>query len=370
MKPFLALVLLLAAGSAFASPVRFYLGTYTANSLSQGIYTGTLETTNGHLSPLVLAARAKDPSFVALTPDHKYLYALTANPLNGTNGTVAAFRRGPDGSLTPLNELSTLAVCAHVAVDATGRDVFLPSYGGAFIVAFLTQPDGSLDRRTAYFPFTGHGPNPWRQTQPHPHAMFVDPENRHVYVCDLGTDHVWIYNLDAATGTLPPAQPAYALVPPGSGPRHLAFSKDGRYVYVNGEVSMNVTTFARHPDTGELTPLQTVSTLPPGASPAGVTSAEIVLHPTGKWLYVSNRGRGSIAVYATGADGRLTWLQDAPLPVKIPRGFNIDPTGQWLLVGGQSDHKIAVLKLDPATGLLSPTDQTATVGSPVCVVFE
>ena len=366
MKSLPALVLLLAGGSALAEPVRFYLGTYTDTPLSAGIYSGTLDTRTGRLGPLELAARAKSPSFVALSPDRRSLYALTANG----GGTVAAFRIAPDGRLTPLNELPSGSVGCHVSVDATGRTVFLASYNAGTVSAFQTKPDGSLDRRTAFHQFTGTGPNPQRQTQPHLHSMYADAANRHVYACDLGTDHVWVYDLNAAAGTLTPATPPAALVPPGSGPRHLAFSPDGRFAYVNGEMGLNVTTFAHDPETGALTALETVPTLPPGAATNGVTTAEIVVHPSGRWLYLSNRGCGTIAVYARGADGKLTWRQHAPAGVKVPRGFGLDPTGHWLIVGGQDDNKIVVLKIDEQTGELSATDQSAAVGAPVCVVFQ
>jgi 6-phosphogluconolactonase len=367
------LLLLLAMGAS-AEPVRFFLGTYTGKPSSQGIYTGTLETRTGQISPLVLAARAKDPSFVALSPDRTLLYALTANSGGTNSGTVAAFRVGRDGLLTPLNELPSGSVCAHVSVDASGRNVFLASYGAADIMAFRTKTDGSLDRRTALLHITGSGPNRTRQTQAHPHAMYIDPENRHVYACDLGTDKIWIFDIDAASGALTPATLSSgspcAEVPPGSGPRHLAFSPNGRFVYVNGEMGLNVTVFKRQPANGELTPIQTVSTMPPGADPAGATTAEIFCHPTGKWLYVSNRGCGTIAVFAIGSDGRLTLLEDAPAGVKVPRGFGIDPTGHWLIAGDQAGDKIAVLKIDPETGKLSATGQIVPLGSPVCVVFE
>lgn len=359
-------LLLLCAGSVFAQPVRFYLGTYTDNPLSQGIYTGTLDTRTGRLSPPVLVAKAKSPTYLALSPDRRCLYALTAND----TGTVAAFRLEPDGQLTPLNELACSNVCCHISVDATGRTVFLASYAGGNISAFQTRADGSLDRLTAFFQMTGSGPNPLRQTKPYLHSMYADPENRHVYACDLGTDHVWIYDFKPATGELTPASPSSASVPPGSGPRHLAFSPDGRFAYVNGEMGLNVTTFARNPANGALTFLQSQATLPPGADTNGVTTAEICCHPSGRWLYLSNRGCDTIAVYGIGADGKLTWRQDAPAQVKVPRGFALDPTGRWLVVGGQTDHRIAVLKVDDTTGKLSPTDQTAAVGAPVCVVFK
>lgn len=361
MKFSLAILLMLAT-VAGAEPVRFYLGTYTKGA-SQGIYTAILETRTGEISPLVLAAKAKDPSFLALSPDRKFLYTPTAS-------TIAAFRLQPNGILTFLNELPCGSDCAHVWVDATGRDVLVPSYAEANLMAFQTKSDGSLDQRTSFFHITGSGPNPSRQTQSHPHSMYVDPENRHVYACDLGTDKVLIYDLNAGTGVLTPADPSFAQIPPGGGPRHLAFSPEGRFVYVNGEMGLNVTVFERHPASGALTPVQTVSTLPPGADTDGVTTAEIFCHPTGKWLYVSNRGRGSIAAFAIGADGKLTWFQDAPAGVKVPRGFGIDPTGQWLLAGDQTGDKISELKIDAATGKLSLNGPPIAVGSPVCVVFE
>jgi 6-phosphogluconolactonase len=361
MKLSFALLLMLAT-MAGAEPVRFYLGTYTKGS-SQGIYTAILETRTGEISPLVLAAKVKDPSFLALSPDHKFLYAPTAS-------TIAAFRIQTDGELTFLNELPCGSDCAHVSVDATGRDVFVPSYAEANLMAFHTKADGSMDKRTSFFHITGSGPDLSRQSQSHPHSMYPDPENRHVYACDLGTDKILIYDLDAGTGVLALANPPFAKIPPGGGPRHLAFSPDGKFVYVNGEMGLNVTVFERHPATGALTPIQTLSSIPPGADTDGVTTAEMFCHPTGKWLYVSNRGRGSIAVYGIGADGKLTWLQDAPAGVKVPRGFGIDPSGQWLIAGDQTGNKISILKINEETGKLTLMDKTIPVGAPVCVVFE
>jgi len=368
MKSLLVLGLL-AGCAALAEPARFYLGTYTG-PLSQGIYTGTLETRTGQLGPIELAAKAANPSFLALSPDGKFMYAAT-----GTGGgSVAAFRVDADSRLTRLNELPAGNGTCHVAVDATGSNVFAANYSSGSVACFQTRPDGSLNQRTASIQLAGSGPNLERQTHPYLHSMYAAPGNRFVYACDLGTDNIWVFELGARNSTLTPAQPASAKVPPGSGPRHLAIHPNGRFVFVNGEMAMNVTVFARNADTGALTPMETLSTLPAGADTNGMTTAEILCHPTGKWLYVSNRdvanrGRDSIAMFAVADDGKLTWLQNAPAQVKVPRGFNIDPTGQWLLVGGQQDNKIVVLKIDTATGKLSVTDQSATVGAPVCVIF-
>jgi 6-phosphogluconolactonase len=369
MKSILVLAIL-AGCTAMAEPARFYLGTYTGRSSSQGIYMGTLDTRTGRLGPIELAAKAASPSFLALSPNEKFLYAA----MEGSGGSVGAFRVEADGRLTPLNTLPSDKGTCHVSVDATGSNVFAANYSAGSAACFQTGPDGSLLRRTALVPLTGSGPNPQRQTHPYIHAMYPAPGNRVVYACDLGSDKVWVFDFDARNGALTPTNPPSGKVPPGSGPRHLALAPNGRFAYVNGEMAMNVTAFTRHPDTGALKAIQTLSTMPAGADTNGMTTAEIFCHPAGKWLYVSNRdvagrGRDSLAVYAIAADGTLTWQQDAPAQVKVPRGFGIDPSGRWLIVGGQQDNKIVVLKIDEATGKLSATDQSATVGAPVCVIF-
>lgn len=227
---------------------------------------------------------------------------------------------------------------------------------------------------SALVQLNGSGPNPERQKHPHIHSIYLDPLNRFAYACDLGTDHVWLFGFDAVHGTLVLDNLGSGETPPDSGPRHLAISPDGKFIYANGEMGMNVTIFARDAGTGRLTLLQTVSSLPDGASTNGMTTAEIFCHPSGKWLYVSNRdisnrGRDSIVVYVIAADGKLARIQNAPALVTVPRGFGIDPCGQWLIAGGQTENKIVVMKIDPVTGRLSLTDQTATVGEPICVIF-
>lgn len=369
MKPILVL-LLLTALNVVAQTERFYLGTYTDKSPSQGIYIATLDADTGKIGPLELVAPAMNPTFLALAPDEKFLYAIDST--NG--GSVASYRVGNDGRLIRLNDLPSGSGGCHVSVDATGRNVFIANYGGGSIASFSTQTNGALDKRTALIPFTGSGPNPERQTKPYAHSTYIDASNRHLYACDLGTDHIWCFDLDAPSGVLTPANPSSAQVPPGSGPRHLAFSPDESFAYVNGEMGLNVTAFTHDRKTGVLTAKGTVSTLPPDVDTNGMTTAEIFCHPTGKWLYVSNRdvaghGRDSIAVFAIGLNGELTLIQNVPAGVKVPRGFNIDPSGRWLIAGGQADNQITVFKIDAVTGKLSPTGQTAMVGSPVCVIF-
>jgi len=369
MKPLLPILLAAASlttATGLAAEATFYLGTYTKAGKSQGIYVGKLDTDTGKLGPVELAGAAKSPSFVALAPGGKNLYAA----IEDGGGAVGAFAVQPDGKLLPLNsQPSGGAGACHVWVDATGQTVFTANYGGGSIAAFRVKADGSLGERSAFVQFEGSGPNEKRQKAPHGHAIYTDPANRFVYACDLGTDNVWIFRLDAATGKLTPATPPSGKVPPGAGPRHLAIHPGGKFAYANNELGLSVTAFTRDESTGALTELHTLPTVPEGTDRTGVSTAEIFTHPTGKWLYVSNRGHDTFAVYSIGADGRLTYLENAPAQVKVPRGFGIDPTGKWLIAAGQNDDRIAVLRIDPVTGRLTATDQSAAVGSPVCVLF-
>ncbi|MGB8167415.1 MAG: lactonase family protein [Chthoniobacteraceae bacterium] len=367
MNPLIPFALAAAmTASSLAADATFYLGTYTKPGKSKGIYVGKLDTDTGKLGPVELAGEAKSPSFVALSPNQKFLYAS----IEDGGGSVGAFAVGADGRLTTLNTMpSGGAGACHVWVDATGKNVLAANYGGGGIAVFQTKPDGSLGERTSFVQFEGSGPDKARQEKPHGHSIYTDSTNKFVYSCDLGTDNVWIFKFDAEKGTLTPANPPSGKVPPGAGPRHFALHSNGKFAYANNEMGLSVTAFSRDPVTGALTAVQTLSTLPEGAERKGVSTAEILIHPSAKWLYVSNRAHDTIAVYAIGADGKLTWIENAPAQVKVPRGFGIDPTGKWLITAGQNDDRIAVLKIDPATGKLSATDQSAAVAAAVCVLF-
>jgi 6-phosphogluconolactonase len=368
MKSALPLLLFAALPcAAICADATFYIGTYTKPGKSEGIYVSKLDTDTGKLGAVELAGKAASPSFVALSPDGKYLYAA----IEDGGGSVAAFAVGAGGKLTALNQQPAggSGTC-HIWVDATGRNVLAANYGGGSIAGFRTNADGSLGARSAFVQFEGTGPDTSRQEKPHAHSIYTDSTNQFVYACDLGTDNVWSFRFDAAKGALTPASPASAKVPQGGGPRHLAIHPNGKFAYVNNEMGLSVTAFSRDTASGALTAMQTLPTLPEGTPKKGVSTAEIFCHPTGKWLYASNRGHDSIAVYAIAADGKLTWIETAPAQVKVPRGFGIDPTGKWLIAAGQSDDTIAVLKIDPATGKLTPNGSTATVGAPVCILFQ
>ena len=367
-----SLVLLLtSAGLAVGAPVeRFYLGTGVGLPGEPGIYAGTLDTRTGKLGKLELAASLPFQPFLALTPDGKFLYADAGGHL----ADLVAYRVETNGLLTKLNELPSGNGSCHVSLDATGRHVFVANYTAGDVAVFSTTTNGFLQPDLSYLRFKGSGPNPKRQDHPYLHSTYVDASNRHLYACDLGTDNIWIFDFDAASGKLTPANPPSAKVSPGSGPRHLAFSQNQSFAYVNGEMGMNVTAFLRNPKTGALTAKQTVSSLPPAADTNGMTTAEIFCNPSGKWLYVSNRdvaerGRDSLTAYKIGSDGQLIFLQNVPAQVKIPRCFAISPDGVSLIVAGQNSNQIALFRIDDLTGRLTFTGETAAIGSPTCVIF-
>lgn len=356
------------AGHSPADPsrARFYIGTYT-NAEIKGVYTCVIDLDTGRLGPVQLAAETSNPSWVAVSPSGRFVYAANEN----AQGAVSAFRVEPDGLLTFLNkeDAGGDGTC-FVSVDPSESCLLAANYGSGTISSFPILSGGALGAGTSLFQFTGSGPNRARQSESHAHSIYAQPGDRRIYACDLGADTVWSFAFDPARALFDSASRRAASAQPGSGPRHIAFRPDGRFVYVNGEMGLDVSVFARDRATGDLTLVQTVPTLEASSPNASKSStAEIAVHPSGKWLYVSNRGDDTIAAYAIGIDGRLTWRGNASATVKTPRGFAIDPSGRWLLAAGQSDNRIAVLAIDPATGALSPTGQAVQVGKPVCIAF-
>jgi 6-phosphogluconolactonase len=358
--------LLMTTFSSTASDIHFYLGTYTHNTGSRGIYQGTLNTETGKLGPVTLAAEAKSPSYLALSPDEKFLYAVSEEGA----GALDAFRVQTDGTLTFLNEQpSGGAAPCFVSVDPTGRNVLLANYTGGSVANFRIGTDGALAERTAFVEFTGSGPNLKRQAKPHAHSIYTAASNRAVLVADLGTDQLRVLAFDPDKGTLNPLDSSNGHVPPGEGPRHVVQHPDGKHFYVVNEMGLSVSLLERNPAGA----FQTVATYPvldrkPGPID-GYSSAAIKLHPNRRWLYVSVRGHDSISSYEVQTDDTLKWLGNVPAGVKTPRDFAIDPTGKWLLVGGQNDSKIVVHRIDSTNGKLLSTTESAPVSAAVCILF-
>jgi 6-phosphogluconolactonase len=368
----LAIVIPLAAQSAGPAPAGtlVYIGTYTSPA-SKGIYAARLDPKTGALSTPALVAEGRNPSFVAATPDGRFLYAVNeVDQFDGKiGGAISAYAIDKaTGALKPLGAQSTVGggPC-HVSV--AGKMAFVANYGGGSIAAYPIQDDGSLKPASAFVQHKGSSVNPDRQKGPHAHGVTPDASGRFLYVPDLGLDQVLIYRIDAAAGGLAPTAPA--TVTPGAGPRHIAIAKDGRFAYVITEMTLTVQVFARDTTSGALTALQTISTLPDGVSPAaGLSTAELILHPNGRFLYGSNRGHDSLVVYAVDATkGTLTLVQHVPTGGKTPRAFNIDPSGAFLVAGNQNSDLITVFRIDAASGRLTSTGHTASVGKPVSLEF-
>jgi 6-phosphogluconolactonase len=363
----LAGLLPLCSAMVFASESLVYFGTYTGPK-SQGIYVSKFDSTSGKLSAPELAAETQNPSFLALHPDGRHVYA--AGEMSD-GGTVRAFAiDAASGKLTPLNKQSSggKGPC-HLAVDATGKCVMVANYGGGSIAALAIRTDYSLAEAATLIQHTGSSVNAERQAGPHAHFICSSPDNRLALTCDLGLDKVLVYRIDAGTAKLTPNEPPFAALSPGAGPRHLVFSDDGKFVYVINEMGGSITLFNYDSKSGAMKEVQTISTLPKDFT-ANNTCAEIVLHPSGKFLYGSNRGHDSIAAFVVEQKtGRLTFVEHQSSGGRTPRHFAIDPTGRWLLAENQASDSVVVFALNPNTGKLKPTGQTVTVGSPVCAVF-
>lgn len=363
------------ADKSGSAPTQFraYVGTYTGKK-SQGIYTFTFNAATGEIGKPELAGEAVNPSFLAIHPDGKHLYAVgeVADVGGKKGGGVSAFAIESDGRLKLLSQASTVgAGPAHLSLDKSGRVALAANYGGGSVVALPIKADGSVGEHTGFVQHTGKSVTK-RQSQPNAHSVNVSPDNRFAFVADLGLDKVLIYKLDPAKGTLTANDPAFATVTPGSGPRHFTFHPGGKFAYVINEINLTMTAFSYDAAKGALKEIQTVSTLPaadgPGPKP-GWSTAEVVAHPNGKFLYGSNRGHDTIAVFSIAPDGKLTLVENAAAEVKTPRNFNLDPTGKWLFTEGQGSDTIALFKVDQATGKLTATGTKLEVGSPVCMKF-
>jgi 6-phosphogluconolactonase len=287
---------------------------------------------------------------------------------------VAAFGYdASSGRLTPLNTRGTGGGgTTHLVADATGRMLVTVSYNAGYVASFPLGADGRLGPVASFIPQTGPpGPNPLRQEKPHPHSATLSPDNRFVFVADLGLDRVFAYRLDPAAGTLAPHDPAFIAVEPGSGPRHTKFSQDGRFFYILGEIDGSITVCAYDDARGAGTPVQHISTLPAGFKVTDPDrAAEIRIHPNGRFVYASNRGHDSIAVFSRNfADGTLALVEFVPCGGKHPRNFALSPDGAWLVCANMDSDNLVSFKVDPASGRLTPTSHTTAVPKPVCVLF-
>ena len=350
-------------------PVTVYVGTYT-DGTSRGIYRFTFDSATGTMTEPVLAVETKNPSFLALHPNGRFLYAVgEVSSFEGAKtGAVSAFAIDPKtGDLTLLNQQSSAgAGPCHLVVDKTGRNVLVANYGGGTVAVLPIEVDGRLKPASSVRTHEGSGPNTGRQEKPHAHGIYLDAAERFALSPDLGADRIFVYRFDAAKGTLEPH--GAAPLAPGSGPRHLAFHPSGKFLYVINELLSTVTAFSYDAEKGALATLQTTSTLPAGFSGTSWT-AEVAVSPDGRFVYGSNRGDDSLAVFAVDEKtGRLTPAGHAPVGGKTPRHFTIDPSGRFILAAHQGSGTIAVLRVDLATGLPTLVGSSVKVDKPVCLL--
>ena len=363
----------LAETPATNRPLLVYIGTYSGPR-SKGIYLSRLDQATGKLSVPELAAEARNPTFLAVHPNLRTLYAVgemsdfggkkegavSSFSLDAKTGKLALLKQQPSGGGGPC----------HLSVVGAGRFVLVANYGTGSIAALPVQMDGQLGPPAAVIQHTGSSVNPQRQAGPHAHFVTADPANQYALACDLGLDQVLVYRLALRSveplvrNEVPPVA-----IKPGSGPRHLAFHPSGRFVYLINEMGSTLTALTYNTEQGSLKEFQTVSTLPEKFK-GDNTCAEVQVHPSGKFVYGSNRGHVSIAAFAVNPDsGRLTYIENQPTQGKTPRHFAIDPSGQWLLAENQASDNIVVFRIDAKTGKLTPTGQVVEVGGPVCAVF-
>ena len=369
--------ILLSTGKAAddPKPTKFwvYVGTYSGGE-SKGIYRCEFDSATGQLGPVSLAAEAHHPSFLAIHPSQKFLYAVGEHADLGRmkTGAVSAYTLdAKTGSLNLINSHSSGgAGPCFVAVDSAGKNALVANYSAGSVAVLPIGKDGGLSMATSVIQHVGSGGDKQRQGEPHAHSINLDKANHFAFAADLGCDKIFVYRFDPAKGTLTANDPPALSLPPASGPRHFAFHPNGKFAYVIDEMALTIAALAYDAERGVLEIKQIVSTLPPGAKGTDFSTAEVVVHPSGKFVYGSNRGHNSISVFAVDEPtGKLTLVQNQAEGISTPRNFNIDSTGQWLLVANQDGDSVIVFKIDPSTGKLTPSGGKVEVPKPVCLKF-
>ncbi|MBI1248745.1 beta-propeller fold lactonase family protein [bacterium] len=355
------------------SAIPFYIGTYTTGE-SKGIYRSELDLDQGTFAPPQLVAEIDNPSFLAISGDRTKLYAVgeISDFDDKNSGAVTAFSIEQDGMLKLLNQQASggRGPC-HVSLGPGGTIAMVANYGAGSFASLPVDSDGKLGPITSLLQDEGTGPVEGRQKGPHAHGIYPTPNGQLVLGADLGTDKVMIFRLvnQQVPAELAPSDPAFIQVAPGSGPRHLAINMVGDRVYVLNELNSTLDVFAFDQASGKSEHLERHSTLPAGFE-GNNTTAEVFLHPNGKWLYCSNRGHDSIATFRVDPEtGKLSPLGQMSSLGKTPRCFQIDPSGQFLVAANQGTSNIAVFRIDQETGTLKPLPSQIKVPNPCCIVF-
>jgi 6-phosphogluconolactonase len=359
------------SGSASAPPAWWV---YVGGNGKEGIHLYKFDMTTTALADQGIAGPAIAPGFMAIAPNKKFMYSVAT--IDGPNhqpiGGVAAFSiDATTGKLTPINEQSSQGEDpCFVAVDPLGKNALVANYNSATVAVLPIDASGKLAPATCTVKQTGSSTDPTRQTHAYAHSINLDPAGKFAFVCDLGADKIFIYNYDSAAGQLTAAATPFVTLPPGSGPRHFTFHPNGKFAYVVNEMGGTVVAYSYNADKGELTQLQLIHTLPSDFSGTN-TSAEVQIHPNGKFLYASNRlGTNFLTIFSLDPNtGMLTLVGYQPSLGKTPRNFRLDPTGTFLIVANQDSNNVVVFRIDQNTGKLTPTGTSVDVPTPTCVKF-
>ena len=351
-----------------ASPEEFlvFVGSYTGGGESQGIYSFRFDPKTGKSRDLKVAAEVTNPSFLAIHPDGRHLYSVSE--VDGEGGISAFEINAAEGTLKHLNATSTQGGSpCHLVVDKTGSFVLCANYGGGSVCTVPIREDGTVGEVACFVQHEGHSVTPGRQDSPHAHSINLDAANKFAFAADLGLDKVLIYAFDDRSGELTPNDPAAIDIAPGSGPRHFAFHPSGKYAYVINEILLTVTAMKYDAARGKLTEIQTIPTIPVAVKPE-YSTAEVVAHPSGRFLYGSNRGHHTIAVFEIDEKtGTLERIQNEPTRGETPRNFNLDPTGRFLFAENQKSGTIVVFRINQDDGTLHATGDVLEVPRPVCI---
>jgi 6-phosphogluconolactonase len=360
------LAILAAAAAAPAADLFVYFGTHSSGP-GIGFSLAHFDTDTGALTPPQFLLEAVEPAYFVIAPDGRHLYTCNS----GKAATVSAYATEPHtGRLTFLNRADTGGGdTSYLSLDQTGRYALAANYDGGSIAVFELQPDGSFGARTAFVQHTGKGVNPQRQSHAFAHSIITDPDNKFALAADLGLDKLFVYRFDARDGSLQTNDPPFVSVQPGAGARHVKFHPNGKWVYLITEMGSTIYAYNWDAARGALAEFQTISTLPADFHGSSACS-ELLVHPNGKFLYGSNRGHDSLAVFAVDpANGRLTPVQTISSGGKTPRCFAIDPTGRWIVCANHDSNNVVVFRIDETTGRLTQTGQPVSAPTPYCPRF-
>jgi 6-phosphogluconolactonase len=355
-----------AADTSKPGSILVYIGTYTGKK-SQGIYVSRLDPKTGAMSAPELAVEMINPSWVTLHPGGRFLYAAGEYGPYKAGGSIAGFSIGQDGKLTAINsqDPNGKGPC-HLAIDPSARTIVASNYGDGSVSSLQISGEGKLSPSA----WVDRHPTLGEKQKPHAHATEFHPAGKFALSCDAGIDRIYVYRVDPATGALTANDPPFASTAANTHPRHLTFSPDGKFCYSINEAGMSVTAFSFDAELGVLREIQTISTLPADFTGKAGSTAELIMHPSGRYLYGSNRGPDSIVGYSIDAQtGKLTLAGHTPTGGSTARGFGIDPTGQWMIVGNQNSDSIIQFKIDQSTGQATPTGTKFELGAPVCFKF-